>query len=74
MPTDERIGFDSPQSLAPREHVAQSRHNPARGVIGPACFDLPFLKQRQLFAEKQILGRECTARPQADGDKVSEIK
>ena len=42
MPADERIRFCIPQSVAPREHSAQSCHHPARGIIGPASFHLPF--------------------------------
>ena len=55
MPPDEGIRFHIPQSIAPSEHSAQSRHHPTRGIIGPSRFNLAFLKQRQLLPEEQIL-------------------
>jgi hypothetical protein len=36
VPTDERIRFYLPQSIAPSEHPAQNCHHPARGIIGPS--------------------------------------
>jgi hypothetical protein len=74
VPADERFGFDIPQSRAPREHVAQSRHNPPRGIGGASRLNLSLLKECQLLAQEQILGCERAARPQADGDKMSEIE
>jgi hypothetical protein len=74
MPSDERIRFDVPQSIAPLEHSAQSRHHPPRGIGGPSWFNLPLLKQRQLLPEEQILGCKDAARPDPDREKAAEIE
>jgi hypothetical protein len=44
--------IDIPQIIAPGKHLAQSRHHPSRGIIGPSWFNLPFLKERQLLSEE----------------------
>jgi hypothetical protein len=67
MPTDQRIRFDVPQHIAPREHSTQSCHRPPRGIICPSRFNLPLLKESQLLLPKeQILGCKCPARASSD--------
>jgi cytochrome b len=55
MPTDERIRLHVHQRIAPREHSAQSGHYPPGGIVRASWSDLPFLKERQLFAKEEIL-------------------
>src|SRR5262245_10786734 len=54
VPSDERIRLYNNQRFAPREHSAQSRHHPPRGVIGSPWSDLPRLEERQLFPDEEI--------------------
>ena len=63
-----------PQDGAPGEHSAQHCHHPARGIIGPSGFYLPFLKQGQLLPEEEILGYKRAARPEPGRDKTTEIQ
>jgi hypothetical protein len=74
MPTDERIWFHIPQSIAPFEHSAQSRHHPPCGIVDPSRFHLPLLKQRQLLPEEQILGRKRAPGPDAADEKATAIE
>ena len=48
-------GLTFTSASAPLEHSAQSRHQPASGIVGPSGFDLALLEERQLLAEKEIL-------------------
>src|SRR5436305_1673299 len=59
VPPNERIRLHVHQRIAPREHSAQGRHNPPRGVIGASRPDLSLLEQRQLFPEEEILRGQC---------------
>jgi hypothetical protein len=74
VPTDERIGFDVPESIAPPEHAPQSRHHPASGIGGPSWSHLSLLKQGQLLAEEQIFGCEHTPRPETESEKTTAIE
>ena len=74
MPANERIGLDVPQNITPREHLADSRHNPPRGIVGPPRLDVSLPKQRQLLPQEQILRCECATAPKADADKANEIE
>ena len=70
VPPNEGIGFDIPQSITPGEHLAESRHDPPRGIAGPARLSLSLLKQCQLLPEEQILRCERAPSPATDGDKI----
>jgi hypothetical protein len=72
MPPDERIGFDIPQGIPPLEHSAQSRHHPARGIVGSSWFHLPFLKQRQLLPQEQILSSQRPMGPDCNSEQPAE--
>ena len=74
VPADERVRFHIPQSIAPGEHSAESCHHPARGIISPFWFNLPFLKQRQLLPEEQILSGKRAPRADPRNDKTAEIE
>ena len=58
MPADERIGLDIHQGAPPREHAAQNHPNQSRGIIGSAWLHPPLLKQRELFSQIEVLGRQ----------------
>ena len=74
VPPNEGIGFDIPQSITPGEHLAESRHDPPRGIAGPARLSLSLLKQCQLLPEEQILRCERAPSPATDGDKPNEVE
>ena len=59
MPSDERVRLHIHQRIAPLEHSAQGRHHPPGGIVGPSWPDLPLLEERQLFAEEEVLRRQC---------------
>jgi len=74
VPPNEGIGFDIPQSITPGEQLAESRHDPPRGIAGPARLSLSLLKQCQLLPEEQILRCERAPSPATDGDKPNEVE
>ena len=73
MSADEGIGLDVHQGATPREHAAQSHHKQSSGVKGPVWLHLAFLKQRQLFAQEEVLGCQCAARARNEYEETDEI-
>ena len=73
MPADERIGFDVHQGVTPREHAAQNHHQEPSGIIGPVWLQLPFLEQRELLSQEEVLGCQRTARPRNEYEEMGEI-
>jgi hypothetical protein len=73
VPAEEGIGLDIDQGVTPREHAAQNHHNQSRGIMGPGCFQLALLKQRELFAQIEVLGCQCAARPRTEHEEANEI-
>ena len=65
MLTDECIRLDIHQRILPLEHLTQSRHQPASGIVGSSGFDLSLLEESQLLAQKQIL---CDGLSRISGD------
>ena len=59
MPTEEGVGLDVHQGVAPREQAAKDYHNQPSGIIGAVWLHLPFLEQGKLFAQEEVLGSEC---------------
>ena len=39
----------------------------------PVCFHLALLEQGELFAQEEVLGSECAARPHTEHEEVGEI-
>jgi hypothetical protein len=74
VPPNEGIGFDIPQSITLGEQLAESRHDPPRGIAGPARLSLSLLKQCQLLPEEQILRCERAPSPATAGDKPNEVE
>jgi hypothetical protein len=50
MPSDQRLGLNHNQSVAPVEPPAHEAHQPTSGIVGPARFSLALLKQGKLLA------------------------
>ncbi len=62
MPSDESIWFDNDEGSAPVKEPAQENHQEPGRIGGTVRLDLAFLKDRELLAEKQILGGQRTVR------------
>ena len=73
VPTEEGIGLDVHQGVRPREQATQNYHNQPSGIIGAVRLHLPLLEQGKLFAQEEVLGSECAARPGNEHDEVDEI-
>ena len=71
MPAEEGIGLDVHQGVTPGEQATQNYHNQPSGIIGVVWLHLPLLKQGKLFAQEEVLGSECAARP---GDEDEEVE
>ena len=69
MPAEEGIGLDIHQSVTPPEHAAQYHHNQSRGIMRPVWL----LKQGELFAQIEVLGCQCAARPRTEHEEADEI-
>jgi hypothetical protein len=41
--------------------------------MGPVCFHLALLKQGELFAQIEVLGCQCAARPRTEHEEADEI-
>ncbi len=77
VPTDECIQLDIHQRIRPLEHLTQSRHQPASGIVGSSGFGLSLLEESQLLAEKQILcgkGLVGTGRVESQSDEVHDYQ
>jgi len=77
VPTDECIRLDIRQRILPLEHLTQSRHQPASGIVGSSGFDLSLLEESQLLAQKQILcgkGPAGTGREESQSDEVHDYQ
>src|SRR5262249_1414754 len=55
VPAEEGIGLDVHQGATPREHAGENHHDQSSGVMGPVWFQLPLLKQGELFAQEEVL-------------------
>ena len=54
--------------------LAQSRHHPPTGVVGPSWLNLPLLKQRQLFPEKKVLCGQSAAGMRHEESQSDEVQ
>ena len=70
VPTQERVGLDIQQRVAPREPLTQGRHHPAGGLVGPPRPDLPLLEQGQLLSQEKVLGHQRRPRTCGEGDQL----
>src|SRR5215475_15032855 len=52
VPTDEGIGLDVHQGVAPGEQTTQNYHNQPSGIIGAVWLHFPLLKQGKLFSQE----------------------
>ena len=66
-------GLDVHQGAAPREHGPQNDHNQPRGIVGAVWLDLALLEQGELFAEEEVFGSQCAARPGNEQEETNEI-
>ena len=74
MPTDQRVGFDNGERIPPVEQVRQSSQRKANGVGCATWPDFPLHKKTELFAQKQILGRDGSCRPETQPHKGQRIQ
>src|SRR4030095_1574104 len=74
LPTDERIWLDIHQRIAPLEHSPQGRHRPASCIGRAPRFDLTLREERELFAEKEILGSQGLVGTDREESKLGQVK
>jgi hypothetical protein len=73
-PTEEGIGLNVHQGVTPKEQATQNYHNEPGGIIGAEWLRLRLLKQGELFAQEEVLGSKCAARPGNEHQEVDEIE
>ena len=73
MPSDERVRLHIHRRIAPLEHLAQGRHHPPGGIVGPSWPDLPLLEERQLFPEEEVLRRQYDTGSTEEEHKPAEV-
>jgi hypothetical protein len=73
VPTDEGIGLNVHQGVTPREQATQNYHNQPSGIISAVWLHLPLLEQGELFAQEEVLGSQCAARPGNEHEETDEI-
>ena len=66
-------GWTFTKSVTPGEHAPQNYHNQPSGIIGAVWLHLPLLEQGKLFAQEEVLGSECAARPGNEHEEMDEI-
>jgi hypothetical protein len=64
MPADQHLWRDDHQHLTPVDKSRQRNERDAGRIVRVAGFHLPLEVQRQLLAQKQVLGGEIRTRPQ----------
>ena len=72
-PTEEGVGLDVHRGVTPRGQPAKDYHNQPSGIIGAVWLHLPFVEQGKLFAQGEVLGCQCAARPGTEDEEVDEI-
>jgi hypothetical protein len=60
MPTDQRVGVDDGEGIAPVKQMRQSSHGKADSIGRAARFNFPLDKESELLTQKQILGRDSS--------------
>jgi hypothetical protein len=73
LPSDQRIRLHIHQRIPPLEHSAQGGHHPPGGIVGPSCFTLPLLEQRQLLPKEEVFRHQRAVgacREQRQSDQV----
>ena len=73
MPSNERVRLHDGEDSTPVDQPRQSDECDAGRLIGPPRLDLALEVQRQLLAEKQILGGELDVRPHHRGHESEDI-
>ena len=58
MPTDERFRLDDHQCVSPIKPWSPEKQSNSRGISQALGPDVPFLVERQLFPEEQVLGNQ----------------
>ena len=66
-------GWTFHQGVTPGEQATQNYHHQPSGIIGAVWLHFPLLKQSKLFAQEEVLGSECAARPANEDQEVDEI-
>ena len=66
-------GWTFHQGVTPGEQATQNYHNQPSVIIGAVWLHFPLLKQSKLFAQEEVLGSECAARPGNEDEEVDEI-
>jgi hypothetical protein len=69
VPTQERVGLDIDQRVAPSEPWTQGRHYPTCGIVGPPRPDLPLLEQSQLLSQEEVLGHQRRPGTRREGNQ-----
>jgi hypothetical protein len=73
VPAEEGIGLDVHQGVTPREHTAQYHHHQSCGIVHSVWLHLALLEESELFAQEEVLGSECAARPGNEHKETNEI-
>jgi len=74
VPSDQGLGLDHDQRVAPVEPPAQEAHEPACGIVGPVGFVFALLKQGKLLAQKQVLSLHGAPGPARHQDQSKKIQ
>lgn len=74
MPANQSIRFDGRESLSSRKALESMARGQLRSSLRPARFDLALQIQSQLFAEKQVLGSQCSTRLEDTSSEPQDIQ
>jgi hypothetical protein len=74
MPLKKCLRLDNDQSITPIEEPGEQDPERPRGSGGTSRLDLAFLKQSELFAKEQILGKDCSVGRKEQPDKRKQLQ
>ena len=74
MPTDQRVWFGDSEGIPPVEQTRQPSQRKPNGVGSATWLYISFNKKAELFAQKQILGRDAVVGVKHSFIKVNESR
>ena len=70
MPAEQGRWLHNDEALSPVEPTAEPRQDETGGSSGTPRWDMTLLIERELFAEKEILRRECRRAAQTEAQEL----